>query len=138
MVIKSRVQQHDYWRRIEDIPYDYSICRSGIFDSGIFVSGAVNCEMFFNVWIMNEYGNEESWTKLFHVPKVHNHQGLRAYKALYIFEDEKLLVEFFYVETCDRKLVVYDSKTATFNILEFQNNYAQMNPKVYIESLMLP
>lgn len=32
----------DYWRRIEDIPYDYWICRSGIFDSGIFVSGAVN------------------------------------------------------------------------------------------------
>ena len=87
---------------------------------------------------MNEYGNKESWTKLFHVPKVHDHQGLRAYKALYIFEDEKLLVEFFDVESCDRKFVVYDSKTASFNILEFQNNYAQMNPKVYIESLISP
>jgi len=95
-------------------------------------------EMFLNVWIMNEYGNEESWTKLFHVPKVHDHQGLKAYKPLYIFEDEKLLVEFFDVESCDRKFVVYDSKTATFNILEFQNNYAQMNPKVYIESLISP
>ena len=175
----------DYWTRIDDIPYDYSMCRSGFF-----VSGAVNwyvqdasdgsfyfvlsldlenesyqelyppdfedesyswtlgvlrdclcvfetCHMFFNVWIMNEYGNEESWTKLYTIPNLKD-QDLEAKTALYISEDHQLLVEFNDLETGHKKLVVYNSKTATFDILEFQNNYVLMNPKVYIESLISP
>ncbi|AES69469.1 putative F-box domain, galactose oxidase/kelch, beta-propeller, F-box associated interaction [Medicago truncatula] len=100
-------------------------------------------DMFLNVWIMNKYGNEESWTKLFHVP---NMQDLHGFEdncwwwslGLYLSEDDRLLMEFNDFESYDRKLAVYDSKTVTFNILEFQNNCAQKHPIVYIESLISP
>lgn len=41
-------------------------------------------DMFLNVWIMKEYGNQESWTKLYSVPKM-QHRGFKAYTISYIF-----------------------------------------------------
>jgi len=40
--------------------------------------------LFLDVWIMKEYGNEESWTKLYGVPNMQD-RGLEAYTVLYIF-----------------------------------------------------
>jgi F-box interacting protein len=94
-------------------------------------------DMFMDVWIMKEYGDQESWTKLYIVPDIPD-QGLKPFKALYIFEDDQLLVEFYAMEGGNSKLVVYDSKTGTLNIPEFQNNYEQICTNVYIESLISP
>jgi F-box interacting protein len=90
-----------------------------------------------NIWIMKEYGNQESWTKSYIVPNLQD-WGFKAYKALYISEDDKLLVQCYVMGRGKMKLVVYDSKTDTLNIPEFQNIYLQMNAKVYIESLISP
>ncbi|AES68599.1 putative F-box domain, galactose oxidase/kelch, beta-propeller, F-box associated interaction [Medicago truncatula] len=96
-----------------------------------------------NVWIMKEYGNRESWTKLYSVPNMQD-RGLDAYEDLepytvsYISEDDQLLVGFFHFQSRIRKLVVYDSKTDTLNIPEFQNNYEPEYSNVYIESLISP
>nr|AFK47696.1 unknown [Medicago truncatula] len=175
----------DYWKRIDDIPYYCTICRSGLY-----VSGAVNwyvhdesdsslylilsldlenesyqelyppdfedesyswtlgvlsdylcvfatSDMFLNVWIMKEYGNQESWTKLCSVPDMHDH-GFQASAAVYISEDDQLLLQCYEFDSGEEKLVVYDSKTGIFNILEFQNNYEHISQKVYIESLISP
>jgi hypothetical protein len=83
------------------------------------------------------YGNQESWNKLYIVPDIQD-QGLKPFKALYIFDDDKLLLEFYALQGGNIKLVVYDSKTGTLNIPEFQNNYEQLYSDVYIESLISP
>jgi len=79
-------------------------------------------DMFLDVWIMKEYGNQESWTKLYHVPDIQD-QGLEGYQTLYIYEDDQVLFQFHETGGGKMKLVVYDSKTGTLNIPEFQNNY---------------
>ncbi|XP_039688407.1 F-box/kelch-repeat protein At3g23880 [Medicago truncatula] len=48
-------------------------------------------DTFMNIWIMKEYGNQESWTKLYIVPNLQD-WGFIAYKDLYISEDDKLLM----------------------------------------------
>jgi F-box interacting protein len=98
---------------------------------------SLSCDMYMDVWIMKEYGNQESWNKLYIVPDIQD-QGLKPFKALYIFDDDKLLLEFYALQGGNIKLVVYDSKTGTLNIPEFQNNYEQLYSDVYIESLISP
>lgn len=94
--------------------------------------------MLLDVWIMKEYGNKESWTRLYSVPYMED-RGLRAYtKALYISEDEQLLMDCYVVGSNILKLVVYDSKNGTLKIPEIQNINRWMDPEVYIESLISP
>ncbi|KEH33120.1 putative F-box domain, galactose oxidase/kelch, beta-propeller, F-box associated interaction [Medicago truncatula] len=100
---------------------------------GLFGTG----DMSLDVWIMKDYGNKESWTKLYSVPNMQD-RGLEAYDALYISEDDQLLVDCIEIESGNDKLVLYDSKTGTLNIPEFQNNYERICPNVYIESLISP
>jgi hypothetical protein len=89
--------------------------------------------MFLDVWIMKEYGNKESWTKLYWVPLMS-----RLYnKTLYIFEDDQLLIDF-YDSDHMLKLIVYDSKNRTSKILEIQDINYRIKPEVYIESLISP
>jgi len=98
---------------------------------------SLSSDMYMDVWIMKEYGNQESWNKLYIVPDIQD-QGLKPFKALYIFEDDQLLLQFYALQGGNIKLVVYDSKTGTLNIPEFQNNYEQLCSDVYIESLISP
>jgi F-box interacting protein len=100
----------------------------------IFVSG----DMFFDVWVMKEYGNKKSWTRLYHVPYMEDWGLCHFAKALYIFEDEQLLMDFKELESHKLKLVVYDSKDGTLEIPEIQNIGGWMDPEVYIESLISP
>jgi len=99
----------------------------------VFASG----DMFLDIWIMKDCGNKESWTKLYTVPDIQD-RGLEACTALYISEDDQLLVHYIQIESSNEKLVVYDSKTGTSSIREFQNNYERIYPNVYIESLISP
>jgi F-box interacting protein len=89
-------------------------------------------KMFLDVWIMKEYGNKESWTKLYSVPKMRDRDLYRC-EALYIHEDDRMLLMQSF-----NKLVVYDSKNGTSNIAEIQNINPWMHPQVYIESLISP
>jgi hypothetical protein len=81
---------------------------------------------------MKEYGNKESWTKLYSVPKMRD-RDLYRYEPLYIHEDDQMLLMQSF-----NKLVVYDSKNGTSNIAEIQNINPWMHPQVYIESLISP
>ncbi|XP_058775986.1 F-box/kelch-repeat protein At3g23880-like [Vicia villosa] len=95
---------------------------------------------FSNVWIMKEYGNEKSWTKLFSVP--HPEQGIGSFyfykNVLYVSEDNQLLMEFY--NNGEHGLVVYDSTNNTFSNPKMQNNVNdhKVAPHFYVESLISP
>ncbi|CAJ2657343.1 unnamed protein product [Trifolium pratense] len=96
---------------------------------------------FADVWIMKEFGNEKSWTKLLTVPYFKEWGVLRINKVLYISEDHQVLMEIFAKCVGEYKymLVVYDSINNTFQFPEFQNKiYDDMVPEVYVESLISP
>ncbi|AES68628.1 putative F-box domain, galactose oxidase/kelch, beta-propeller, F-box associated interaction [Medicago truncatula] len=116
----------------ENNPWDFGVLRDCLC---VFATS----DEYLDVWIMKEYGNQESWTKLYTIPNLQD-QNLKASRALYISEDDQLLVECCEIEgeTGYIKLVVYDSKTGTLNIPEFQNKYDLIYSNVYIESLISP
>ncbi|XP_013470404.2 F-box/kelch-repeat protein At3g23880 [Medicago truncatula] len=98
-------------------------------------------DKFSDVWIMKEYGNVESWTKLLSVPQM---GGCGCYiytKVLYISEDGLMLIYFF--KRGKFRLAVYDSINDTLKIPEIQNNIHDLVkevylPEVYIETLISP
>ncbi|XP_058754910.1 F-box/kelch-repeat protein At3g23880-like [Vicia villosa] len=92
---------------------------------------------FCDVWIMKEYGNEKSWTKLLIVPHMKESHFYGYTKALYISEDDKVLMEC--MKMGISSLVVYDSINNNFKIPKFQyKNEGEMTPDVYVESLISP
>jgi F-box interacting protein len=95
--------------------------------------------MCLDVWIGKDYGNIGTWTKLYSIPHLHD-RGLEAFAALYISEDDQMLVKCYDIEgeVGDVNLVLYDTKTGTSIIPQFQNNYEHIFAKVYIESLVSP
>ncbi|XP_057430899.1 F-box/kelch-repeat protein At3g23880-like [Lotus japonicus] len=89
-----------------------------------------------NVWLMMEYGNQKSWTKLFSVATelfpYYKGQGLGA---IHISEDDQVLV----VQFCS-ELFLYNSKDGTLKSLQIQIPDAciSMVSWVYVESLVSP
>jgi F-box interacting protein len=98
-----------------------------------------------DVWIMKEYGNKESWTKLFTVSYMRDpSKSYVLTKAIYIFDDDhQLLLESIAHEHWGRKFIVYNSRNNTFNFTKFILNENSFNlwsraPEVCVESLTLP
>ncbi|KAK2385765.1 F-box/kelch-repeat protein [Trifolium repens] len=91
-----------------------------------------------NVWIMKEYGNNESWNKLLTIPFIEDFVGLYTTftKVVYIYEDEQVLLVSRAKDTLKLKLVVYDSKSDTFKLPEIENINNRMLSTVYVESLI--
>ncbi|XP_057448181.1 F-box/kelch-repeat protein At3g23880-like [Lotus japonicus] len=83
-----------------------------------------------DVWLMKEYGNEESWTKLFSAPSP---RELFAYDwALHITEDDEVLLMF------DSKFFLYNFRDNTLTSPQIQNILGWIVPEVYVESLISP
>ncbi|KEH21502.1 putative F-box domain-containing protein [Medicago truncatula] len=82
-----------------------------------------------DVWVMKEYGNRESWTKLFNV----SYRGDPKYSVfgepIYIFEDNQVLLKF--PRYLNLKLI--DSRNGTFTSTGFNNT-----PEICNESLISP
>ena len=95
-------------------------------------------DMFLDVWVMKEYGNKGSWTKLYNVLYMEDLGSFSYKRALYISEDDQMLIEFYDRQSNELKLVVYDSKNGTFNIPKIQSINHSIGPKkyIYIESLI--
>ncbi|KEH33128.1 putative F-box associated interaction domain-containing protein [Medicago truncatula] len=85
-----------------------------------------------DVWSMKEYGNKESWTKLFTISYLHDSTTYyTCTEVIYIFEDDQVLLK---VEGgWKSKLVLYNSRNGTFQFTKFDPT-----PKVCIESLISP
>ena len=102
-------------------------------------------QTFFDAWLMKEYGNEGSWTKLFCVPymEVDPFRNAKTTYPLWISEEDQVLMEYTY-GGC---LAVCDIKNGTFKFPKIQNiNGANTifnlgmddNVEVYVESLISP
>ncbi|XP_045822489.1 F-box/kelch-repeat protein At3g23880-like [Trifolium pratense] len=87
-----------------------------------------------DVWLMKEYGNKDSWTKLFTIPYIQDPRSSYGFtKVVNIFEDHQVLLEYIEDETSMRKSIVYDFKNNIFKFTEFEST-----PEVYVESLISP
>ena len=89
-------------------------------------------DTFSDVWFMKEYGNKDSWTKLFRVPCMGDVGSCSYTKALYITEDDQVLLQY------QAKLIVYNSRDGTFKTHDTQNLNGWLPPEVYQESLISP
>ncbi|CAJ2641530.1 F-box/kelch-repeat protein At3g23880-like [Trifolium pratense] len=92
-------------------------------------------DMFLDVWIMKEYGNKESWTKLYNIPSA---EGQNSYpRTVYISDNNQVLFCYHDLRNSKLKLVVYNSKNGNVMIPKIQHNDRLfMNPRVYVESLI--
>ncbi|CAJ2658510.1 unnamed protein product [Trifolium pratense] len=91
-----------------------------------------NSDTFSDVWLMKEYGNKDSWTKLFRIPYMGNFESCPYTTVTYVSEDDQVLLEWQF------EIVVYNSKDGTFKTPEFQNINPKMILNVYEESLISP
>ncbi|CAK8531011.1 unnamed protein product [Lathyrus sativus] len=88
-------------------------------------------DTFTDVWLMKEFGNKESWTKLFRVPTDGGY-NIEAW-LLYFSEDDQVLVGIY------PKFVIYNSRDGTFKDRSNQNiNSSWVERDVYLESLISP
>jgi F-box interacting protein len=85
-----------------------------------------------DIWLMKEYGNRESWTKLASVPYLSPYCNVP-----YISEDDQVLMEFT-PTWYERELAVYDYKNGTLKSLDIKEIYHLMCPYIYVESLISP
>ncbi|AES69872.1 F-box/kelch-repeat protein At3g23880 [Medicago truncatula] len=84
-----------------------------------------------DIWVMKEYGIQESWTKLFTISNMPSPNSSVSFtKAAYIFEDDQVLLE----SEGNLNFVIYDSKNGTFRFPSFQI----IAPDVCVESLISP
>ncbi|AES68586.1 F-box protein interaction domain protein [Medicago truncatula] len=98
------------------------------------------------VWIMKEYGNKESWTKLFTVSYMPDPSKYYIFtKALCIFDNHRqVLLESTrdWGTNWDTKLIIYNSRNSTFRFTNIsdQSAYSPRNgsPEACIESLISP
>ncbi|KAL5077919.1 hypothetical protein RYX36_016903 [Vicia faba] len=95
-------------------------------------------DMFFDVWVMKEYGNKESWTKIYNIPYMKDHVFYSYAKALYISEDDQLLINYYDFTSKKLKLLIYDSKNRIWKIPDIHSVKCISNSEVYIESLISP
>jgi F-box interacting protein len=87
-----------------------------------------------DVWIMEEYGNKESWTKLFTVPYMREPAKYHVtIIPIYIFEDDQVILKF--NPDHEFNVSLYDSKSGTLKPTNFGDFYF---PEVCVESLISP
>lgn len=82
-------------------------------------------DTFSDVWLMKEYGNNDSWTKLFRVPYMGDVGSCPYTKALYLTEDDQVLLKY------QAELVVYNSRDACNNVDTMLRHLCMRFMKVY-------
>lgn len=99
------------------LPDNTTACRLGVWkDCMWLISGP-------HLWLMKEYGNKESWTKLFTI-------SCDFSRVIDILEDHQVLLKHM------DKMIVYDFKNHTFKSIDFTEFHNVSYPQVSIESLI--
>ncbi|AES88723.1 putative F-box domain, galactose oxidase/kelch, beta-propeller, F-box associated interaction [Medicago truncatula] len=81
-----------------------------------------------DVWVMKEYGNKESWTKLFTISYMPS-----FIQAIHIFEDEHVLLHC--GEYGNYSYIIYNCRDGTSKLIGYLN---MLSPEVCVESLISP
>jgi F-box interacting protein len=93
---------------------------------------------FSSVWLMKEYGKEESWTKLFCFYYMEDSFRGPNIKPLWISEDGQVLMGYASPQQRNRNLTIYDLKNGTLTGPMIQNIDGWITPEVCTESLISP
>jgi F-box interacting protein len=107
----------------------------GVLKDCLCISG--HTRAFSSVWMMKEYGNEESWIKLYSVPYMNDPFHYGYTKPIWISEDDQVLMECKSWHT-KMNLIVYGVEKGTFKIPNTDNINGWITPVVCIESLVSP
>jgi F-box interacting protein len=67
---------------------------------------------FLDVWVLKNYGNKKSWTKLYRIPCKEYSDIYDDTKAIYISEDDQVLI--YFRKFMELTLTVYDSKNDNY------------------------
>ncbi|KEH26232.1 putative F-box domain-containing protein [Medicago truncatula] len=100
-------------------------------------------QRFFDVWLMKEYGNEGSWTKLFHVPYLEEDPFISKYATYPLWlseEDQVLMNHTFSLQSDSNYLSIYDLKNGTFKFPKIHNikSFNGVTLEVCVQSLISP
>jgi F-box interacting protein len=97
------------------------------------------CMIFYHdVWVMKEYGLTKSWTKLFTVSYMQDpNMSYILTKAIYMFEDDQVLLELKVDGDSHKRLIVYDPRINTFKFTNYQKK-SVYDSEVCVESLISP
>jgi F-box interacting protein len=115
-----------------DVPDVYTWLTMSVFRDCLCVATGHDVSGMKDVWVMKEYGNKESWTKLFTISNAVDPTISYAYvKLVYVFEDNQVLLKF--TGNFELNLFVYNYGSGTFKFTNFQNI-----PEVCVESLISP
>ncbi|XP_039687806.1 putative F-box protein At1g47790 [Medicago truncatula] len=130
--------QKESYQYISQPVSEMSLYTLGVLKDCLFFSASNIGDMFLGIWVMMEYGNKESWAKLYHVPFMVD-PGLGVFiEVLHVYEDDQLLLDFYELGSNEKKLVVYGSKTGTFKIHKIQNADRRTDSEVFLGSLISP
>ncbi|KAJ7980149.1 F-box/kelch-repeat protein [Quillaja saponaria] len=85
------------------------------------------------VWLMNQYGVKDSWTKLLTIPHLRSPEYVELeHNPLCISENGDVLMQL------ESGVVLYNSRNNTFKYPEIENYNIWLDVEVYVESLVSP
>lgn len=113
-------------------------CGAGRFDSTLEVLKGCLCVLcnfpgtHADIWVMKDYGQTESWTKLFSIPHFMNVRDYEYCTALYLSRNGEILLHF------GPGLVLCNPKDGTLKDITIQNLRNCLEAHIYVESLVSP
>ncbi|KAK6122837.1 hypothetical protein DH2020_043418 [Rehmannia glutinosa] len=96
------------------------------------LSASFYCHNYMDVWVLKEYGDRESWTKLvrFNYPSVENRFVLKRPKLLFVSKDGGILLKIF------GDLIMY--RPSQYRVIHHLSNPFVLEAATYSESLISP
>ncbi|XP_019439762.1 PREDICTED: F-box/kelch-repeat protein At3g23880-like [Lupinus angustifolius] len=88
-----------------------------------------------DIWLMNDYGKKESWTKFLCLPYLGSPNLFPYGRVICIYEDDEVLLEL------HSELAIYNFRNGTFKVPEipgFSHLSGWPVPRIYVESLVSP
>jgi len=134
IIVSLDLEKESYqtlWSPLQDIKFKVFNTLGVLRDCLCILSHPLISHKFSHFWIMKEYGNEQSWTKLFSIP--HIEDGIYYHcNALYISEDDQVVLEFLLKTGIKKSLLIYDSLNNTSKIPQIQNIDYWLISKIYV------
>ncbi|KAI8537981.1 hypothetical protein RHMOL_Rhmol09G0065500 [Rhododendron molle] len=113
-------------------------CGEGRFDSTLEILRGCLCVLCnfpgtrSDIWVMKEYGQTESWTKLFSIPHITNLWDYEHSTLLYLSRNGEVLLQL------GPQLVLCNPRDGTFKNIVIHNLLAWLEAHIYVESLVSP
>ncbi|XP_026432291.1 F-box/kelch-repeat protein At3g06240-like [Papaver somniferum] len=142
---EERFKQMHLPKAFQDISTYYRpLCTVGVLEDCLCVVSCVRYTCFeLEIWVMQDYGVQECWTKRFVIRQEDLSRQLRDLSVTWSFKDEKILfndkILFKKRESHDQMLYLYDPKLDNGTTTKIRSSPAViLGAQNYIESLVSP